>query len=140
MPGFCRARAEAVLIAFSSAPQVIPGLSDLPEPSGGTALHSALTLCASFRPRHTLIVSDGQPDDAPAALSAADALPGQIDVIYVGPDNDADAMAFMRKLARLGGGRVVVHDMKKNNARQPGPPAQLAQAIRGLLPAPGGNP
>lgn len=119
------------LIAFSSVPTALSSLADLSAPSGSTALHLALALAASHRPRHTLVVSDGRPDDETAALAEADRLPGIIDVLYVGADSDAQAMAFMRRLARAGAGRVVVHDVVRQAT-----PAQLGTAIRGLLPAP----
>lgn len=121
----------ATLIAFASRPEPLASLAALPEPHGGTALHLALDAAAVHRPRHTLVVSDGQPDDAQAALDAAERLTGRIDVIYVGSDSDAAAVAFMRRLARTGGGSAVVHDVAKRT-----PPALLAQEIRGLLPAP----
>jgi hypothetical protein len=120
----------AALIAFNSAPVRINSLADLPSPAGSTALHLALNAAAASLPRHTLIVSDGQPDDEAAALAAADRLTGLIDVLYVGADGDAAAIAFMRRLARTGGGRVVVHDVTKQAQ-----PRYLGAAIRGLLPA-----
>ena len=120
-----------VLLPFSSAVGKIDNLAQMPEPGGSTALHLALEYARTFSPRHTLVVSDGQPDSETAALVAADRLPGIIDVLYIGPDSDAAALAFMRKLARTGGGRFVSHDVVKQAA-----PAQLAQAVRGLLAAP----
>lgn len=107
----------------------------VPHPDGGTALHRAIDYIERHHPRKTIVISDGQPDDAGAALDAADRLTGQIDVIYVGPDSDAAAIAFMRRLARVGGGRVVVHDIR----RQPSAQAALTGTVRQMLalPAPG---
>jgi len=62
----------------------------------------------------------------PAALAEADRLTGVIHALYVGPDGDAAAIAFMRRLARLGGGSAVVHDLAK--ARR-----ALAQPLRALM-------
>lgn len=122
----------AVLIAFASTPAELPGPSALPSPAGGTALHLALDAAAQHRPRKTLVVSDGRPDDEARALESADRLPGVIDVIYCGPDGDAEALAFMSRLARVGGGRVVVRDV----AREARP--RLDGAVRRALglPAP----
>jgi len=35
-------------------------------------------------------------------LAAAEKVPGIIDVLYIGPDDDQAAIEFMRRLARLG--------------------------------------
>jgi len=126
-------RPQAHVIAFSSWPQEVHPGCPLPVPSGGTALHQALAYTEPFRPRQTLVISDGRPDDEAKALSAADSLTGIIDVIYCGPDGDAEAIAFMRRLARAGGGRVVIHDVVK--AARTGP-AELTSAVKGLLPPP----
>jgi hypothetical protein len=95
----------ARLIAFGSVPREILSIWELPAPAGGTALHSALVLAATMRPARTLVISDGEPDDEQAALTAARNLPGVIDVLYVGPDDNARAKAFLMSLARAGGGR-----------------------------------
>ncbi len=117
----------ARLISFSSRPDVLPSAEAIPEPNGSTALHLGLEEAAKLRPARTLVISDGRPDDEALALRAADALPGTIDVIYVGPDGDIEAIAFMRRLASRGGGRYYGHDLRKASA------ALLAPAIRGLL-------
>lgn len=120
----------ATLIAFNSMPAEVAPAQPLPPPSGGTALHRALDYAAQSKPKLTLIISDGQPDDKRAALTAADKLSGRIEVIYVGPDGDFDAINFLRQLAGMSGGSVVVHDLKK----QP----QLASTIKQLA-LPGGT-
>jgi hypothetical protein len=123
----------ATVIAFASVPQPVPYGVEVPDPSGGTALHLALELAASYRPRRTLVVSDGRPDSEALALEAAEALPGRIDVIYCGPDDDAQAIAFMHKLARVGGGTVVVEDITKR--ARPGNNA-LTGHVRTMLALP----
>lgn len=117
------------LVAFSSTPTPCDSPAALPDPAGSTALHLALSAAATLRPRRTLVISDGQPDNRAAALEAARELPGLIDVLFVGPDSDKDAIAFMRQLASIGGGRVVVRDIKRT-------PDALPGVIRTLLPAP----
>jgi hypothetical protein len=122
---------DARLVAFASTPTDLAGPSDLPAPAGGTALHLGLDAAARHRPGRTVVISDGQPDSETAALDAAGRLPGQIDVIYCGPDSDTGAIDFMTRLARLGGGRVVVRDVVRM-----GRPA-LGPAVRSVLGLPG---
>lgn len=119
------------VIAFGSSSVAVSG-HDLPEPSGYTALHLALDHAAALRPRHTLVISDGQPDDKSAALRAARRLSGLIDVLYVGPAEDFEAIAFMRQLAACGGGHVVVHDLRIEQAA-------LQPATARLLALPSGR-
>jgi hypothetical protein len=125
-----------VLIAFDSVAREIGSPSALPAPSGGTALHLALRAAAGHRPRQTLVISDGRPDSETEALVAAAALPGRIDVVYCGPDTDTQAIAFMRRLAGVGCGRVIVHDIRRHAAA--GAPL-LASSVRKLLALPAGD-
>lgn len=118
------------LVAFSSHPTEISSPAALPQPSGGTALHLALAHIQGRTPRQTLVISDGRPNDEQAALDEAARLSGQIDVIYCGPDDDAQAIAFMRRLATVGGGRVIIHDVAKHAAAR----AQIGASVRALLP------
>jgi Mg-chelatase subunit ChlD len=107
------------VLVFSSSVSRLDALAHLPAPSGGTALHLGLDAAGELRPRKTIVISDGQPDSEADALTAADRLPGAIDVIYCGPDSDALAVAFMRRLARAGGGTVVVHDLRRTQELLP---------------------
>jgi len=118
----------ARLIAFSSSPSEIASSAELPEPGGGTAMHRALDAASAIRPERTLVISDGQPDDEGLALASAERLSGAIDVLYIGPDGDYAAIAFMRALARAGAGRYASHDLRRAGAML------LGQTIRGLLP------
>lgn len=96
------------VIAFSSTARFAAG-HEIGEPSGGTAMHLALDLAATVEPRLTIVISDGQPDDASQALRAAGRLGGPIETIYCGPDWDRDAVEFMRRLATATGGRSHRH-------------------------------
>lgn len=126
--------AGARLIAFGATAAEVLSPDDLPAPSGGTALHLALDAAARPAPAKTVVISDGRPDSEEAALAAAGRLPGLIDVIYCGPDSDAQAIAFMGRLARLGAGRVWVRDVVRDSTLQLGP---VIRATLGL-PAPRG--
>lgn len=106
-------RGERRLIAFANAASEVQSPAQLPAPGGGTALHVGLDRAAACRPVHTVVISDGEPDSEDSALEAADRLSGKIDVIYCGSDSNARAVAFMRKLARVGCGSVVVADVVK---------------------------
>jgi hypothetical protein len=50
-------------IAFNSSVFPLDRLQDIPDPFGGTALHLAIQHCFSLRPKQTLIICDGEPDD-----------------------------------------------------------------------------
>jgi hypothetical protein len=94
---------DSGILAFSSHVTPIGRGASLPPAGGGTALHLALGYCARIDASDILVISDGHPDRPGDALVAADRLQARIDVIYCGPDNDAEGMAFMRRLARSGG-------------------------------------
>jgi hypothetical protein len=113
---------NARLIAFSCLPVFLSDPQNLPEPSGSTALHLAIESAQSFKPSRTLVISDGRPDDEASALSAADDLTGQIDVIYCGPEGETQAILFLQKLARRTGGRCYVT-----------PPQNLLEPVKRLL-------
>lgn len=53
------------------------------------------------------ILSDGAPDSEQAALAAAATYQGRIDVVYIGPEGDKTARAFLDKLAKSHGGQQV---------------------------------
>lgn len=102
----------------------------MPPPSGGTAMHLALSVAKEMRPKTTLVVSDGEPDEDGQALAVAKQITGVINTLYIGSDGNHEAIEFMRKLARLGCGHF--HDQDLSLGDQP----LLAQMQR-LLP--GGN-
>jgi hypothetical protein len=100
------------LIAFSAfAQDVNPG--NIPPPAGNTALHIAIAHITTYNPCHTLIISDGRPDDEQEALKQADLLTGIIDILFIGNENDHEAISFMRKLAARSGGNTHINDLKK---------------------------
>ncbi|CAN5908074.1 hypothetical protein BH24DEI2_BH24DEI2_27260 [soil metagenome] len=116
------------LIAFAGKPLRLATAADLPAPLGGTALELALSEAVVSQPSVTLVISDGQPRHAEAALTEAGKLKGIVNVVYCGPDDDAEALAFMHRLAAQGGGRCWVYDLRREAAR-----AQLEAGIRGAL-------
>lgn len=129
---------QARVVAFCSIPMELVGLEPnitnlkLPEPAGSTALHLALNLAGRRpKPARIVVISDGQPDDRLAALRAARELnPVRIDALYVGLDDDRDAIGFMQTLALCGkrGGTVGIRSLKQ--------PEVLANELRLLLGGP----
>ena len=115
------------LMAFAGG--VTPSISaaELPPPGGGTALHLALQAAIGRDPGRILVISDGEPDDEQAALAAATQFGGVVDVLYIGPDANAAAMAFLRRLARAGHGQYQGSDIAR--AGQPA----LSQTMQQML-------
>jgi Mg-chelatase subunit ChlD len=127
------AREEDVICVFDSAPRVVgrgPKHAHVLEPGGQTDMAAGIRLAATYNPARTLVISDGLPDSEQSAIAAADALPGIIDVLYIGPENDSQAIAFMNRLARAGCGRVVVNDISRARSDL------LGRQIAGLLGGP----
>jgi hypothetical protein len=96
---------------------------------GSTDMGGALEYVAGrWKPRKTILITDGQPDDQWRALEAVELLTGSVDCIYCGPDADP-AVDFLKRLARAGVGTQVTWDGT----------AELAPVLRRLaLPAPRG--
>lgn len=99
----------------------------LPPTGGNTNLAKALSHAdKNFKPKRTIIISDGLPDDEEAAIEAAQRMTGTIDTIYCGPDGHP-AIDFLRSLSQDTGGTSFVWDGKM--------PGELASNIRGLIGA-----
>lgn len=117
----------AQLVAFSASPR---NVSSVPEPESNTNLAAALQHVKAMDPGVTLVISDGQPDNEAAALAVARTFRGVIDVLYIGPETDDAASAFMRRLAAAADGQVRTHDVARLGAGQA---QQLIGHIAGLL-------
>lgn len=127
---FSRPKADnEIAIAFSSITIIIPDFASIPNPNGNTDLEQAILLAATYKPRATLIISDGMPDCETKALNAAKRLTGVINCLFIGNEDDIDAIAFMKKLARLGCGTATVCDISKLDGEP-----KLNSAIALLLP------
>lgn len=117
------AHPDAIIIAFGSTAQIIRAPDDLSENLwGSTNLCAGLDLAAKLKPRRTVIISDGMPDDKNGAATMVDNLTGQVDTIYCGPDGHP-AIQYLQSLSRAGGGRHMTFDGCR----------ELAPMIRGLL-------
>lgn len=126
--------AQPHLIAFNSIAFPIDSLDLLDKVGGSTALHLALKLACNYRPSKTIVISDGRPDNEIAALAAADNLPGIIEVIYCGSEDDADAINFMMRLAARGGGSYIHTGWSQVSNK-----SALSSTLRTLLALPPGK-
>lgn len=89
---------------------------------GSTNLTAGIEMASKLRPRRTVIISDGMPDNQDTATKAIDDLTGRVDCVYCGPDGHP-AVGFLQSLARRGGGDQMTFDGC----------AALSPMIRGLL-------
>jgi hypothetical protein len=86
--------------AFSSHVVPVGHPREWPRAGGGTDLAGALHYLREFKPDRVVTISDGLPNDAKAALTAAILLNTAHDCRYVGAPDDIEAVQFMRELAR----------------------------------------
>lgn len=99
---------KLAVIAFSNTTVFVPS-GQPPMLGGGTDLAGALrfTKMADTGDIRFVIVSDGEPDDARAALEVAATYKGRIDVVYVGPEDHPAGREFLTRLAQSKGGQAV---------------------------------
>lgn len=119
---------RARLMWFADGNGWIDGPAQLPGPEGGTYLADALDRAATVFPSEVIVISDGLPESEDRALEAAARLPGIINVVFVGGDDDMRGAEFMRRLARAGGGVMVHKDLAKN--------LSIEGDLRGMLALP----
>jgi len=79
---------------------------------GTTRLDAAFQHIAPLKPRKTILISDGCPNNRDAATAMAAALTGTIDIIFCGPETDTTAIQFMESICKLSGGRKIKWDME----------------------------
>lgn len=117
---------KLAIVSFHTTPQLcIDG--HIGEPTGGTQLATALDFVQSLTSMpgvKVIIISDGQPQDAYEALERAKLLTVEIDVIWIGEDNDLIGRDFMQSLAT-----GAFHNKSES-------PALLGTTIAGLLGTP----
>lgn len=113
------------IISFGRFVREVPDLAAMPAPDGGTPLGKALELAKKYKPRKTIIVSDGCPDSEEHARTAATKLTGIIDAIYCGPDQHP-AVKFLQSLCQDCAGVQVSWNGY----------SEIGSHIRGLIGAP----
>ena len=106
MPG------KLAVLGFSDRTEFCPG--GIPAfQGGGTDLAGALKFAkmADIPGMKIIVISDGEPDDAQAALAVAATYGAPIDTIFVGPENDyIGGRAFLQRLAAACHGQHVTAD------------------------------
>lgn len=102
MPG------KLAVIAFSDTAIFCPGGQPY-QFHGGTNLAHALAFAkiADVTGMRFYVISDGYPDDAPAALNEAARYKAPISTIYVGPESDQAGRQFLAQLASTAHGQAV---------------------------------
>jgi hypothetical protein len=118
----------ARILAFDSVVHEVESPEQLPEPSGSTRLDLAIERAREFQPFELIVISDGAPDDAEAALSRAREMPCVIQTIFIGDERQKpDAVRFMNKLAHENGGKAIVRRVTD---------VSFESAVRSLLQLP----
>ena len=111
LPGKC------AVISFSSEATFCPG--GIPNfQQGGTNMAKALQFVkmGDLPGMRFILISDGEPDDEFRTLEVAKTFQNQIDVIYVGPEENPHGRAFLEKLARATGGKAMIAERAKELA------------------------
>jgi Mg-chelatase subunit ChlD len=122
-----RAKSKCRLIVFSNDAYEA---QEIPEPEANTNLVSGLLAAKRHDPGTTLVISDGRPDNPEKTLQLARQFRGVIDVLYIGPEGDIDAINFMRRLAAAANGEVTINDISGKIGAQ-----KLLSCITALLPS-----
>jgi Mg-chelatase subunit ChlD len=99
-------------------------IDDVPEPTGGTPMHSGIEYGHREGATHLIVITDGHPDSERATFEAAERFGGPVDVFYVGDGNDSGAR-FAKELAKRTGGTAHLSSLEK--------PKELTTTIVGLL-------
>lgn len=104
-------RGKIAILAFSDRCIFVPG-GVPPLLNSNTDLAGALRFArvADTGNVRFVIISDGEPDQADAALSEARRYRGRIDVIYVGPEARPAGREFLQRLAQARGGALLTAD------------------------------
>ncbi len=115
------------IITFGMLVNELDDPARLPAPAGGTPMAKALSVAQKYKPRKTIIVTDGMPTDGEENVrAAAQRLTGVIDAVYCGHDGHK-AAEFLQSLCRDTGGTQMTWDGYKG---------EIGSHIRGLIGAP----
>lgn len=121
------------LAGFANGVVPINSLNELDAitPNGGTNLHLALEHAAELMCGKVIVFTDGEPADEEACYIAASKVPGVVDTIFCGDQDDREARRFCDRLARDNGGQFVAKDIMKGQSL-------LCAEVRSILglPAP----
>lgn len=87
---------------FGTGPQV-GYVETVPDAQGGTPLAEGIDFARTNGHGRAVVISDGEPNDPHAAMAAAKAFGGRIDVVFVG-DPGTEGSVFLENLAKSTGG------------------------------------
>jgi hypothetical protein len=101
-------RGKVALCSFSNSVHFCPNGVPVIE-NGGTAMNEALKWALPMNGMgiDIVIVSDGSPNSKLMCLQTASLLDMIIHTVYIGPENDHDAIKFMKDLANAGKGKAL---------------------------------
>jgi hypothetical protein len=113
-----QAAPHAALVTFATDIQKIESLDDLDGviPDGGTNLHLGLEHAAQVMAGQVVVFTDGEPSDAEACFKAAAEIPGVVNAVFCGDEDDREAKSFCDKLSRDNGGKFVAKDIAAGQA------------------------
>lgn len=104
---------KVAVLSFSGKMQVMFCPTGVPYSfNGSTDIGGALRFAkvADVPGIRFILISDGEPDDAPAAMAEARQYRNRIDTIYVGPETLPAGRKFLQELAAASGGQQVTAD------------------------------
>ncbi len=107
MPG------KIAVVSFASENQVKFCPSGVPKNfKGRTDVAAALRFCKKMDVVGVrfILISDGEPDDAAAALTVARTYKSRIDTIFVGDERRPDGRKFLEQLSKGAGGESITAD------------------------------
>lgn len=110
--------------AVSSSNAEVGFVTTIPDPHGGTPLHSAIDLAKQSEAGRCVVISDGVPDSRTRAMESARSFGGRIDVVFVGNPGEPGE-EFLRQLAEATGGTSFTGDLSE--------PKQLGKGIVALI-------
>lgn len=96
-----------ILVAFGERNIVIQpsAIGSLQATDSATDLAGAFEFIAHWRPRRTIVVTDGRPESPLAVIAAADALTGSVSFLFCGTEAESKiVMPFLQKIADNTGG------------------------------------
>lgn len=113
--------------AFDSSVEEITDM-DVPEPRGGTFLHTAIQHVTDEGLRHAVLITDGEPNYEQEAIDTAIRTGIKLDIIFVG---DGGTNRFLERLAEAVGGSYQDNDISNIQA--------ITTSVRALLRAGDGS-
>jgi uncharacterized protein with von Willebrand factor type A (vWA) domain len=108
---------KIAVVGFSSTTEFCPG--GIPRfQGGGTNMDDALKFVkvADVPGMRFILISDGQPNNAPETLKVAKTFTNKISTIYVGPEDHPFGRDFLHQLAAVTGGTSITNDRAKELA------------------------